>query len=40
MKTVDIDTRAGTIKVDLEFRDGSSAFVYDPEVDNGGVNPP
>ena len=34
MKTIDIDTRTGTIKVDLEFRNGSSAFVYDPEVTN------
>jgi hypothetical protein len=34
MKTVDIDTRAGAIKVDLEFRDQNTAFVYDPEVSN------
>jgi hypothetical protein len=34
MKTIDVDIRAAVIKVDLEFRDRTSAFVYDPEVTN------
>jgi hypothetical protein len=36
MKTIDVDTRAVVIKVDLGFRDNSNGadFVYDPEVDN------
>lgn len=33
MTTVDSDTRAGSIKVDLEFQD-TTVFVYDPEVEN------
>lgn len=33
MTTIDSDTRAGTIKVDLEFQD-NTVFVYDPEVEN------
>jgi hypothetical protein len=37
MKTVDIDTRAEVIKVDLEFRDHNTAFVYDPEVTNDPI---
>jgi hypothetical protein len=37
MTTIDSDTQAGRIKVDLEFQD-TTVFVYDPEVDN--VPPP
>lgn len=33
MTTIDSDTRAGVIKVDLEFQD-TTVFVYDPEVEN------
>jgi hypothetical protein len=33
MTTIDSDTRAGAIKVDLEFQD-TTVFVYDPEVEN------
>lgn len=36
MSTIDSDTSAGSIKVDLEFQD-TTVFVYDPEVEN---NPP
>lgn len=37
MTTIDSDTLAGVIKVNLEFQD-TTVFVYDPEVDN--VPPP
>jgi hypothetical protein len=34
---MDIDTRAGAIKVDLDFRDNTVSFVYDPEVTNDPI---
>jgi hypothetical protein len=37
MTTNDLDTRAGVIKVNLEFRD-NSVFVLDPEVTNDPVD--